>query len=48
MAKSRHLTKKARCQGVEAGSNRNFVVAMGTSIPRVLETAIPSDQPGFN
>ncbi|TKT75681.1 type IV secretion system protein VirB10 [Aquamicrobium sp. LC103] len=27
--------------------NRNFVVAMGTSIPCALETALSSDQPGF-
>lgn len=36
-------------QGSRAGliGNRNLVVAMGTSIPCVLETALSSDQPGF-
>jgi len=36
-------------QGSRAGSlgNRDFIVAMGTSIPCVLETALSSDQPGF-
>ncbi|MGO7815359.1 hypothetical protein ACC674_37880, partial [Rhizobium ruizarguesonis] len=36
-------------QGSRAGTlgNRDFVVAMGTSIPCVLETALSSDQPGF-
>ena len=36
-------------QGSRAGliGNRNFVIAMGTSIPCVLETALSSDQPGF-
>ncbi len=35
--------------GARAGliGNRNYVVAMGTSIPCVLETALQSDQPGF-
>ncbi|WP_273794945.1 type IV secretion system protein VirB10 [Brucella intermedia] len=27
--------------------NRNFIIAMGTSIPCALETALSSDQPGF-
>ncbi|WP_375626522.1 type IV secretion system protein VirB10 [Bartonella sp. PS17NMGDW] len=27
--------------------NRNFIIAMGTSIPCILETALNSDQPGF-
>jgi type IV secretion system protein VirB10 len=36
-------------QGSRAGTlgNRDFVVALGTSIPCVLETALSSDQPGF-
>ncbi|MEF0941621.1 type IV secretion system protein VirB10 [Rhizobium sp. BR 362] len=36
-------------EGSRAGTlgNRDFVVAMGTSIPCVLETALASDQPGF-
>jgi len=38
-----------RLEGSRAGTlgNRNFIVAMGTSIPCVLETALASDQPGF-
>jgi type IV secretion system protein VirB10 len=38
-----------RVEGATASllGNRNFVVAMGTSIPCVLETALSSDQPGF-
>ncbi|RUM20677.1 TrbI/VirB10 family protein [Rhizobium vallis] len=36
-------------QGSRAGTfgNRDFIIAMGTSIPCVLETALSSDQPGF-
>lgn len=36
-------------QGSRAGTlgNRDFIVAMGTSIPCALETALSSDQPGF-
>jgi len=36
-------------EGSRAGmlGNRDFIVAMGTSIPCVLETALASDQPGF-
>ncbi|MGG6897430.1 type IV secretion system protein VirB10 [Rhizobium sp. BR 315] len=36
-------------EGSRAGTlgNRDFIVAMGTSIPCVLETALASDQPGF-
>lgn len=36
-------------QGSRAGTlgNRDFIVAMGTSIPCVLETALSSDQPAF-
>jgi len=35
--------------GSRAGTlgNRDFIVAMGTSMPCVLETALSSDQPGF-
>jgi type IV secretion system protein VirB10 len=38
-----------RLQGSRAGTlgNRDFIVAMGSSIPCVLETALSSDQPGF-
>ena len=38
-----------RLTGVKAGliGNRDMVIAMGTSIPCVLETALQSDQPGF-
>lgn len=38
-----------RLEGVRAGhlGNRDFVLAMGTQIPCVLETAMSSDQPGF-
>jgi len=36
-------------EGAKAGllGNRNLVVAKGTSIPCILETALNSDQPGF-
>lgn len=36
-------------QGSRAGmlGNRDFIVAMGTSIPCTLETALSSDKPGF-
>lgn len=36
-------------QGSKAGhiGNRNFIIAKGTSIPCILETALSSDQPGF-
>ncbi|QRG06756.1 type IV secretion system protein VirB10 [Xanthobacter dioxanivorans] len=36
-------------EGSRAGTlgNRDFIIAMGTSIPCVLETALSSDQPGF-
>lgn len=45
---SRMLTP-TQLQGSRAGTigNRDFIVAMGTSIPCVLETALSSDQPGF-
>jgi type IV secretion system protein VirB10 len=38
-----------RVEGVRAGhlGNRDFVIAMGTPIPCVLETAMASDQPGY-
>ncbi|MBX4916824.1 type IV secretion system protein VirB10 [Rhizobium bangladeshense] len=43
------LLTPTQLQGSRAGTlgNRDFVVAMGTSIPCVLETALSSDQPGF-
>jgi type IV secretion system protein VirB10 len=43
------LLRPTRLEGSRAGTlgNRDFVVAMGTSIPCVLETALASDQPGF-
>ncbi len=43
------LLRPTRLEGSRAGTlgNRNFVVAMGSSIPCVLETAMASDQPGF-
>jgi type IV secretion system protein VirB10 len=38
-----------RVEGARAGhlGNRDFVIAMGTPIPCVLETAMASDQPGY-
>lgn len=43
------LLRPTALEGSRAGTlgNRNFIVAMGTSIPCVLETAMASDQPGF-
>jgi type IV secretion system protein VirB10 len=43
------LLRPTRLEGSKAGTlgNRDFIVAMGTSIPCVLETALASDQPGF-
>ncbi|EJC84139.1 type IV secretory pathway, VirB10 component [Rhizobium leguminosarum bv. trifolii WSM2297] len=43
------LLTPTQLQGSRAGTlgNRDFVVAMGASIPCVLETAVSSDQPGF-
>ncbi len=43
------LMKPTVLNGSKAGTlgNRNFIVAMGASIPCVLETALSSDQPGF-
>ncbi|WP_025091686.1 type IV secretion system protein VirB10 [Brucella intermedia] len=43
------MLKPTLLEGSKAGhlGNRNFVVAMGTSIPCALETALSSDQPGF-
>ncbi len=43
------LLRPTKLEGSRAGAlgNRNFIVAMGTSIPCVLETALASDQPGF-
>ena len=38
-----------KLEGVRAGhlGNRDFIIAMGTSIPCTLETALQSDTPGF-
>ncbi|RFB83042.1 type IV secretion system protein VirB10 [Rhizobium leguminosarum bv. trifolii] len=43
------LLTPTQLQGSRAGTlgNRDFIVAMGTSIPCVLETALSSDQAGF-
>jgi len=43
------LLKPTAMEGSRASqlSNRNLLVAMGTSIPCVLEAALNSDQPGF-
>lgn len=43
------LMRPTPLEGSRAGTlgNRDFVVAMGTSIPCVMETALASDQPGF-
>jgi type IV secretion system protein VirB10 len=43
------LLRPTQLEGSRAGtlSNRDFIVAMGTSIPCILETALSSDQPGF-
>ncbi|MGO8220375.1 type IV secretion system protein VirB10 [Rhizobium ruizarguesonis] len=43
------LLTPTQLEGSRAGTlgNRDFIVAMGTSIPCVLETALSSDQPGF-
>ncbi|WP_085027813.1 type IV secretion system protein VirB10 [Ensifer aridi] len=43
------LLRPTRLEGSRAGTlgNRNYIVAMGSSIPCVLETAMASDQPGF-
>ncbi|EJF76713.1 type IV secretion system protein virB10 [Bartonella sp. DB5-6] len=44
-----HLLKPTTLEGVRASTlgNRNYIIAMGTSIPCILETAINSDQQGF-
>ncbi|PDT82337.1 type IV secretion system protein VirB10 [Sinorhizobium sp. BJ1] len=43
------MLRPTRLEGSRAGTlgNRGFIVAMGASIPCVLETAMASDQPGF-
>ena len=43
------LLKPTVLEGSRAGhiGNRDTIIAMGTSIPCVLETALQSDQPGF-
>ncbi|EJF86816.1 type IV secretion system protein VirB10 [Candidatus Bartonella washoeensis] len=44
-----HLLKPTTLEGVRASilGNRNYIIAMGASIPCILETAISSDQQGF-
>ncbi len=44
-----NLLRPTRLEGSRAGmlGNRDFIIAMGSSIPCVLETALASDQPGF-
>ncbi|WP_332066275.1 type IV secretion system protein VirB10 [Bartonella sp. CB189] len=44
-----NLLKPTVSKSVRASilGNRNYVIAMGASIPCILETAINSDQPGF-
>jgi len=48
-AQFQKLLKPTVMEGSRASqlSNRNLLIAMGTSIPCVLETALSSDQPGF-
>ncbi|MBB3918688.1 type IV secretion system protein VirB10 [Rhizobium fabae] len=43
------LLRPTQLEGSRAGTlgNRDLIVAMGTSIPCILETALASDQPGF-
>lgn len=43
------MLKPTVLEALKAGhlGNRNFIVAVGTSIPCALETALSSDQPGF-
>lgn len=43
------LLKPTRLEDTRAGylGNRNYIVALGTSIPCILETALSSSQPGF-
>ncbi|WP_144754287.1 type IV secretion system protein VirB10 [Bartonella saheliensis] len=43
------LLKPTKTEETKASfiGNRNFIIAMGTSIPCILETALNSDQPGF-
>jgi len=43
------MMKPTDLSGTRAGylGNRDFIIAMGASIPCVLETALSSDQPGF-
>ncbi|EJF76702.1 hypothetical protein MCO_01541 [Bartonella sp. DB5-6] len=43
------LLKPTKTEETKASfiGNRNFIIAMGTSIPCTLETALNSDQPGF-
>lgn len=43
------LLRPTQLEGSRAGTlgNRDFIVAMGTSVPCILETTLASDQPGF-
>ncbi len=43
------MLRPTQLEGSRAGTlgNRDLIIAMGTSIPCVLETALSSDQPGF-
>ncbi|UTO28068.1 type IV secretion system protein VirB10 [Bartonella harrusi] len=44
-----NLLKPTTLEGIRASTlgNRNYIIAMGSSIPCILETAISSDQQGF-
>ncbi|AGF76307.1 type IV secretion system protein VirB10 [Bartonella vinsonii] len=44
-----NILKPTTLEGVRASTlgNRNYIIAMGASIPCILETAISSDQQGF-
>ncbi|MET3589592.1 type IV secretion system protein VirB10 [Bartonella silvatica] len=44
-----HILKPTTLEGIRASTlgNRNYIIAMGASIPCILETAINSDQQGF-
>ncbi|OPB31777.1 type IV secretion system protein VirB10 [Bartonella sp. AR 15-3] len=44
-----HLLEATKLDGVHASTlgNRNYIIAMGASIPCILETAISSEQQGF-
>lgn len=44
-----HRLRATRLKGSRAGrlGNRDLIIAMGTTLPCILETAMSSDQPGF-